>query len=188
MSGRLRLFVAVPLGADLVAALADATRAWRRMPEAGGLRWTDPGAWHVTLAFIGSVDAERLPRVSAAIASAVEGATPLRCPTGGLGAFPRPGRARVLWYGVDDRGGHLARLATRLRAALRLERGRFRPHVTLARATDPEVDVRRLVAAASPPAGELRVDGVDLMRSHLGAGPARYETLGTFTLDGVAGG
>ena len=80
-----------------------------------------------------------------------------RCATGGLGAFPSPGSARVLWYGVADPDGRLAALAGDLTGALGLDgRGPFRPHVTLARARREPVDLRRwLGAAASAPEGVL---------------------------------
>ena len=62
--------------------------------------------------------------------------------------------------------------------------GPYRPHLTLARARFQPVDLRHWLADASPsvPDGRLEVGRVELMRSHLGAGPARYETLATVTL------
>jgi 2'-5' RNA ligase len=51
--------------------------------------------------------------------------------------------------------------------------------VTLARARRRAIDLRGWVedASASAPDGSIDVRAVDLMRSHLGDGPARYERL-----------
>jgi 2'-5' RNA ligase len=49
--------------------------------------------------------------------------------------------------------------------------------VTLGRARHDAVDLRGLIADAVAPIGELVIDRVDLMRSHLGRGPAQYEQL-----------
>ncbi len=56
----------------------------------------------------------------------------------GLGAFPRPGAATVLWVGVEDATGAVERLAAQCEQAARdvgfePEERPFHPHVTLAR-------------------------------------------------------
>jgi 2'-5' RNA ligase len=92
----------------------------------------------------------------------------------------------VAWYGVADPERRLAMLARDVAIAVGLEAaGRFRAHITLARARAEPVDLRAWLAGAEPPSGGLDVDRVDLMRSHLGRGPARYEVLESLPL-GVA--
>ena len=61
---------------------------------------------------------------------------------------------------------------------------RFRAHITLARARREPIDLRAWLAeaATSAPEGELTVDHVQLMRSHLGPRGARYETLESLEL------
>jgi RNA 2',3'-cyclic 3'-phosphodiesterase len=171
-----RCFVAVPLGDELRLALRASVEGWRDEPDVAGLRWTDPDSWHVTLAFLGSVDADRIDGIVAALREVAAAQRPMRLATGGLGAFPSAGRARVVWYGVADPDGRLAGLARDVRGATGVEGSPFRGHVTLARARRQSVSVRDLVARASP-TGTLAVDHVALMRSHLGRGPARYEAL-----------
>jgi RNA 2',3'-cyclic 3'-phosphodiesterase len=183
MTDRWRLFIAVPLGDDLRTALERTVAAWRSREDLGGMRWTATEGWHVTLAFLGSVPASDVPRIVDASAKAARAHRPMALPTGGLGAFPSPGRARVAWYGVADSQGRLASLAVDLRAVLSLDdAGPFRAHVTLARARREPVDVRPWLAGASAPGGQLIVERVDVMRSHTGRGPARYETLASIPL------
>ena len=182
----MRCFVAVPIGEELRAALADAMAGWREHPEADGLRWTDADAWHVTVAFLGSVDAEAIARLQALIGDVAAHNEPMQLRTGDLGAFPSAGRARVVWYGIADADGAMAALSADLHAALGMEVAtRYRPHLTLARARRQAVDLRAWLAHASAPSGELMVDRLELMRSHLGRGPARYESISSAVL-GVA--
>jgi 2'-5' RNA ligase len=180
MTDRWRCFVAVPLEDDLRSRLADAVARWRTDPSTEGLRWVEPGALHLTLAFIGDVDPARLESLETAMREAAAGHSPIVVATGRLGAFSRPGSARVLWYGVFDDAGALASLAFDFAMTLGLEAAEpFRPHVTLARARRRSLDLRGWIEAASEAAPEdrLEVAAVHLMRSHLGTGPARYETL-----------
>lgn len=185
MSERWRCFVAVPIGDALRRDLRDAVERWRARSDLAGLRWSDPANWHLTLAFIGPTDPASVEPLTQALAEVAGGHAPMRLATGGLGAFPSRGRARVGWYGVGDPDRRLAALAREVAPAVGLDplAGRFRAHVTLARAHDTPVDLRRWVEEPSP-GGELAVDRLDLMRSHLGRGPAHYEVLATVPLEG----
>lgn len=188
MTERWRCFVAVPLDASVRTALERARQPWLDRPDLAGVRWSEPAAWHLTLAFLGEVDASMLPEVASAARSVAGRHGPMRLPAGGVGAFPVPARARVAWYAIDDPQSHLSDLARDLGAALRVEvADPFRPHVTLARARREPVDLRRWLAdaAVSAPATTIAVDRIELMRSHLGRGPAAYEILAPIPLTGA---
>ncbi len=184
---RWRCFVAVPIGEALRASLDASLESSRERADLADLRWTDSDGWHVTLAFLGPVEPDSVPGLIERLTSiSAESGTSVR--TGGLGAFPTPARARVAWYGVEDADGRLAGLASDVARALSLRVTQpFRAHVTLARARQRPVDLRSWLASASAPEGVLEVDRIALMRSHVGGGPARYETLSTVPL-GVAAG
>jgi 2'-5' RNA ligase len=185
---RWRLFVAVPIGEDLRQSLRNPVEEWRNADELAGLRWMEPAAWHVTLAFLGSTDASSVPALLERLASVAGTRAATISRTGGLGAFPTPAHARVVWYGVEDIDGRMGRLAAEIAVALDVEASRpLRPHLTLARVRRQPVDLRHWLAAASAPEGDLIADRIELMRSHLGGGPARYETLATMKLGVPAG-
>ena len=187
MSERWRCFVAVPIDDDLRRSLAAAVAAWREDPRTDGLRWVHEDAFHLTLAFLGPVEPAAVPRISGTIERVAARHAPMTRATARLGAFARPGSARVLWYGVNDPDGELAALATDLVEGLGIDRTEpHRAHVTLARARQRSVDLRGWIeeASAAAPEGMLTVGELRLMRSHLGGGPARYETLASFPLEG----
>jgi 2'-5' RNA ligase len=171
-----RCFVAVPIGDQLRAALSAAVAGWRDAPGAEALRWTDPSGWHATLAFLGRTDPDRVPSLADALTEAGGRFAPFTLRTGGVGGFPSPRAARVVWYGIEDPDGRLADLASVVRAALGLDDDQpFRPHLTMARVRG---DGRaRIDPAMRAPTGTLRVDELVLYRSLLGGGPARYEPL-----------
>jgi len=143
-----RLFVALapPAAAlDELSAVLTPIRA----TTSPGLRWTPREQWHLTLAFLGEVDAERLPAVRRACAVAV----PARCAAplqlSGAGRFGD----RVLWAGLDGDRAALVDLAARLVAALRAagvdtDERPYRPHLTIARTVrGVSVDLRPAVDA-----------------------------------------
>ena len=173
-----RCFVAVPVGQEFRAALAASVGEWRGRSDLAGLRWSEPEAWHLTLAFLGDVPAPDLPRLTAALEAAADGHEAGELRAGGLGGFPSTSRARVAWCGLADESGRLNPLADSVREGLALPPGEpFRAHVTLARARSAPVDLRRWVESARVPDVRAPVDRVELVRSHLGQGPARYEVL-----------
>jgi 2'-5' RNA ligase len=175
-----RCFVAAPISGPLRTELASALVAWRSRDDLAAMRWSAPESWHLTFAFLGSIDAAGVARAREAIIHVCPKHAPMRISTGGLGAFPNPRRARVAWYGVDASDARLMDLAADLARALGAEvAAPFRPHLTLARARSVPVDLRAWLAdaASSAPSAVLQVDHVELLRSHLGGGPPRYERL-----------
>jgi RNA 2',3'-cyclic 3'-phosphodiesterase len=179
-----RCFVAVPIGAELRDALAQAVDGWRVMPEGERLRWTDPDGWHLTLVFLGSTDPERVPAIARAVEKAVAESAPFELPAGVVGAFPSPNAARVVIYRVADPDGRLAELALAIRHALQVEDGSaFRAHVTLARVRgEGRERLGEWLRSLEAPSGIITVDRAELFRSHLGRGPARYESLASIHL------
>jgi RNA 2',3'-cyclic 3'-phosphodiesterase len=169
-----RLFVGIALGE----ATRDALRAY--LAALGGAlpgRAVPPANWHLTLRFLGATDAERRRRVADELRR-IE-AAPFDLAFTGLGAFPRAGRAKVLWIGVGTGGDELRALASSVeaaavRAGFAPEPKPFSPHLTLARIR-PSADLRPLVEGAAPFGGWMRVDEFVLFRSHLGGGAPRYE-------------
>lgn len=182
---RWRCFVAVPIGDALRAEMASAVEPWT--PD-GALRWSAPENWHLTLAFLGSIDPVTVGAVRTKVSEVARRHESMRLEAGGIGAFPSAARARVVWYGIEDAEGRSAALAADLAASLELKTGSpFRAHVTVARIRRGSADLRDWLsrASASAPNGSLEIGQMELVRSHLGSGAPRYETLAAFELGGA---
>ena len=179
-----RLFLAVPLTDEVRAALAvHIMHRTGDLPLPG--KPVPPPNWHVTMRFLGPTDEVAYDRLLAALAGATQGG-PFLVTFGGLGAFPRPTRATVLWQAIDggaDRLGELALLSEEAaqQAGFAPEDRPFHAHLTISRIR-PHQDVRPLIEAVAPFAGSLQVDRLVVYLSHLGPGGARYEELESFPL------
>jgi 2'-5' RNA ligase len=182
-----RLFVALPVP-DHVRVLTEAAVAPAR-EAASELSWTRPDGWHVTLAFLGDVAADQVPEVERTVGHAVAAGDvgPLRCELARADRFDD----RVLFLPVhDDPEGGIAALGEAIQGALEdaglpVKRKPVRAHLTLARASRRSARVTDDVTAEVAPAtAEWEADEVVLMRSHLGGGPARYETVSDWALSG----
>jgi 2'-5' RNA ligase len=189
MIERWRCFVAIPMPDGLRSDLADVVSAWRDEAHGPDLRWTDEAGWHLTLAFLGWNESGLIDEILTRLVAPARDAHPVELAGGGLGAFPSPRRARVVWYGLTDAAGTAGALAERIRRALapivpRVDEGSsFRPHVTLARARAKRgADLSAWIAGRALPSGVVPLERVILYRSHLGRGPAQYEPLGAVTV------
>ena len=178
-----RLFVGIPVMDELRDALRRhlAATVGDRLPG----RAVPPANWHLTLRFLGSTDAERHRRIVDELAR-IAPPPPFDLSFAGLGAFPRAGRATVLWIGVGDGADELRALAASaeaaaVRAGFAPEPKPYSPHLTLSRLRAP-ADLRPLVESAAPFGGRMRVDAFVLFRSHLGNPAPRYEPLQRFPL------
>ncbi|MEU4554111.1 RNA 2',3'-cyclic phosphodiesterase [Micromonospora violae] len=193
----MRLFVAVYPRHESVDHLnAQVARLRIGAAAAAGVdvRLADPAQLHVTLAFLGDVEAARLVEVESALGLAAEWFhdgrdAPPRLSLGGGGRFGE-GRSTVLW--VDLRGDvealhELARLVRgRLRhARLPYDEKPFRPHLTVARPGDRVdlVDIDADLAVLDDYRGpEWRATELRLMRSHPGSRPPRYDRIAAWPL------
>lgn len=180
----LRLFFAVELPGELrEAAAAHVMRLRREFPDARA-SWPRPESLHVTLKFLGEVAAARVETLSRAAAGAAEGFAPFELSAEGAGTFPPRGAARVLWLGLRDESGQLARLQRRLEeeceaAGFARETKPFKPHLTLARLRSPQGAGALSEAHRRTTFGPhaFQVSEFVLMRSELGPGGSRYTPL-----------
>ncbi len=183
---RIRSFIAVDLAAPVRTALRRLIDELAR-PKAD-IRWVRAEGLHITLKFLGWVEAARLEKVHAALAAAIADQAALQLRAHGLGAFPSLRRPRVLWVGLEGAG--LAELAARVEAAMvrmgfEAEKRAFTPHVTLGRVSSLRgwARVEELFKAhLDDEFGESGVDTVVIYRSTLRPDGALYTPLWTIPL------
>jgi 2'-5' RNA ligase len=172
-----RLFVGVFPPEDVVAALRrEVTGAVARAGKR--VRLTPVERWHITLAFLGEVGAERLPDVAEALGG-VGSAGPITLRMSGGGSFGKGG-STVLWAGIDGDLAALGDLQGRIRRALVAgglphDQRPFAPHLTVAYANSAEVRTA-LIDYAGP---TWTADEFVLVHSRHAAGGG-YETVGAW--------
>jgi len=184
----MRLFFCVPLPQEAKDRAARALAPARKAAGEGGLSWTKPEQMHLTLAFLGEHPSEALAGMFAAAEPCCQ-IKAFEAVLTGVGAFPDPRRAHVLWLGISQGASELSALAERLCAGLRaagfeLEARPFKPHLTVARVKrGGERDAERALKAAE--VGEVarfHVGRLLLMKSELSPKGARHEEVRAFRL------
>jgi RNA 2',3'-cyclic 3'-phosphodiesterase len=194
--GTSRLFVAIPVAADVRAAIGELMTAVAGGPIEervfGQPRWVRVDGLHVTLRFLGATPDERQSALGDALRASARGAAPFEIVLSGGGAFPNSARPRVLWVGIAEGAARIEALVRRLDVELQPlgwppEARPFAPHLTLAR-TDgvPGADerARTLADAARDVRLSWAADSIVLYKSIIGRGPTRYEVLAEAELAG----
>ena len=166
---------------DAVAAAVEPARSVRV-----GLRWEQRERYHLTLQFLGRV--QELAPVVDGLAAAAGDREPFSFQLGGAGAFPKPGRARVVWIGAAGGGDELVGLAGAVAGGLKPagyepDRQAFHPHLTVARLKVPD-NVADVLAAIGPESvGEaFSVGEIVLYQSQLSPKGPTYTVLERFPL------
>lgn len=152
----------------------------RSAPE---LRWVDPSAFHLTVAFVGWTDDAGVRAVEAACAEAVRAVSPFPL---GLTGQARTFGSSVLWAELAE-SPELEALAVAVRSALttrglEVEARPFHAHLTLARAGRGRRIASRLAREYEGPTLRWTVERLTLMRSRLRRGGAQYSVVGAWRL------
>lgn len=172
----MRLFVAITPPAEVRAEVVATACRWLGNGEA--LRLLTADRLHLTLAFLGELTTGELSELRRRLESAARSVAAFELRTTAWGRFPRRGRPRVYWLGIEPCEG-LDELVQRVRTHLvdfapDLEGQEFHPHLTVARVRRrrqrrlPEVPDE----ASEPWSWPVR--SAELIESRLGDGPARY--------------
>ncbi|MEP6708067.1 MAG: RNA 2',3'-cyclic phosphodiesterase [Pyrinomonadaceae bacterium] len=156
------------------------TRLRASAPDARA-NWNRDDKLHLTIKFLGDMGPERVADLSLAATHAVSAMKPFTLAAEGCGAFPPHGEPRVLWIGIVDAAGELARLYERLEEqcsarGFKLEQRPFRPHLTIARLRRTQ-DARRLAAIHREldfARTEFNVGELLVIRSELDSDGSRY--------------
>lgn len=182
-----RTFIAVELGEDARSALQQRiARLQRSLP---GVRLADPASLHLTLAFLGELDDERLSTVIDIACTAASASGAFTLSLGELGTFGSRQAPRVIWTGVTGDVAPLLALQQRLALGLEAlgfprEERPFSPHLTLARLKQPlppdiigQLDALRQAQIPQAEHATFAVDHIAVMKSELTRAGARYMRL-----------
>jgi 2'-5' RNA ligase len=187
-----RLFLAVELDEAVRQAAAETARvlaaALDRRGVRRGISWVPPDNLHLTLQFLGEVDAPTARTVVERVSPPLT-TPPFDVALAGLGTFPPAGPPRVVWLGVAEGMEGLAsaygEMGRRLEGlGLPRESRPFRAHLTLGRVKAP-IGPRLTEAVAETVLvreARCRVDQVTLFESLLSPRGATYSVVGAARL------
>lgn len=190
----IRSFVAVSLPQEVRARLEEYGKELKKLGLYGSFPKSE--SFHLTLKFLGDIPEAKVDAIGSALERAVAGLAPFSLEVRGLGTFPNPSSARVVWMGFEQ-SEPLSVLQARVEKVLEdldfpPEDRPFRPHLTLARlkSKDNLKDLQAYLQDAGPSAaaGAVPVDEVVLFRSELRPDGARYTRLRVARLQGESGG
>ncbi len=191
-----RTFIALDMHASVQQALGQVLERFAQaLPD---LRWVDAAGMHMihlTLAFLGELDDDRLALAMEATRAATQNfpAFDYRLTTPGI--FGTPQHPRVIWMGIEDRplaqlhGSPLQRLHQILnreleRRGFETEKRPFSPHLTLARVKHPLTPAeqqtlqRQLHSKQDQSTSTLyRATHLNVMKSELSRSGAQYTVL-----------
>jgi 2'-5' RNA ligase len=188
----IRAFIAIELPAAAKSALAG-IQAQLRAAGHSAVKWVDPEGIHLTLKFLGNIQASKVADIIGVMTEAAQGIHPLQLELTGLGAFPNFKRIRVVWVGL---GGDLIELkqlqqcieANLVPLGFAREARPFSPHLTLCRAREhislaEQQSLGQLVAGTTC---ELQcrfdVQAINLIRSQLTREGAIYSRISSVKL------
>jgi 2'-5' RNA ligase len=188
----IRTFIAVEVSPEVKRRAREWIEALQR--AAIQARWVDPESMHITLQFLGNVQAELIPQICQHVAAAVKPLEAFDVTCTDLGAFPSWHRPRVLWLGIGSGYEELVALQSSVEQSLkslgyRGETRRFEPHLTLGRLRTPTAipdatlaRIRQAFAARS--AVSFDVSEVVVFSSQLTRQGPIYEAMGRAELGG----
>ena len=183
----IRTFVAVELDDSVKGHIAAAIE-FLRGERIEGLRLVRAEGVHLTLKFLGDIEAAQVPKVAEAMTQVAARQATFGLNLGAPGVFPNARRARVLWIGVEGNLQPLRTLQADVEEALTgigfpAERQRFNPHLTIGRMHHRATRENRrratdtLSSLPLPANQEIAVSAISLMKSILRPDGAVYERI-----------
>ena len=182
----IRAFIAIELSPKVLNQIGGLQEKLKRDVPSGLVRWVRPEGIHLTLKFLGDTPVEQVHAVAQAVHGACDRHAPFALAVRGTGCFPNPHRPRVIWAGVHEPTGVLARLQRDVERMVQPlgfpPEGRpFHPHLTLGRVKGRDQGaiqtLGETVCRAALDGGQMGVDAVHLIRSELLPGGAVYTRL-----------
>ena len=187
-----RLFIAVEVPDDVKARMEAAQADLRQVLPGRNVRWARREQFHLTLRFLGDVDAAQVEALAEAARVACGGFGGLHLRAQGVGFFPERGHPRVVWVGVRAENNDLPRLQQAVEATTagftsEPKEERFTGHLTLARIKGikrPEAEALAQATAgmADRLFGQWTAYRIELMRSELLPQGALHSSLASIGL------
>jgi 2'-5' RNA ligase len=180
----IRTFLAINLSVPTIRAVTEAQGLLRQsVGKLLKVAWVAPANLHLTLKFLGQVEAEAAEAVGDVLARGLAAHKPFEVKAVGAGAFPDAERPRVLWVGLVDESGALQALQADVEKWMEglgfaRETRPFAPHLTLGRVKEGHAPVAAALQPYRDTAfGTSMIRDVTLYESKLRARGAEYVVL-----------
>jgi RNA 2',3'-cyclic 3'-phosphodiesterase len=188
----LRSFIAIETPLEIQNSIAQAAAPLKNLIPKHLVRWVAPQNAHLTLKFLGDVSPANLERLAEALKLEAASHEMFSLSVGGLGAFPNPRRARVIWLGLEAPPA-LAALQHAVDGASAklgypMEERPFSPHLTIGRVaqTASGSDLRLIRSALESTKvgilGTIRVQAIHIFKSLLQPAGPIYTILYTLSM------
>jgi 2'-5' RNA ligase len=184
----MRLFIAIEIPDEIKKEMVKVQEQLRKANIDAS--WTRTDGMHLTLKFLGEVPETKIAEIVNGLQKAAEGIGPLKLSVSGVGTFPNPKNARVVWIGLAGDIEKLSRLQVAVENAMVLlgmarEERKFTPHLTLGRikyirSRDTWIKILEEIKDISLPGFEAT--SVSLMKSELKPSGAVYTEMGRVEL------
>jgi 2'-5' RNA ligase len=182
---RIRVFLGVSFPLAVTRRIADEAAALRAEVERAGWKvaWVPAQNLHVTVKFLGMVEAPSVEGIAGRLGRELAARPSFELEARGMGAFPGPLSARVLWVGVKPSPA-LAALQQDVERWLEetgfpREQRPFHPHVTVGRVKEPggEPIAPLLAARESAVYGAGRISEIVIYESRTSRSGSEYAAL-----------
>lgn len=151
-------------------------------------RWVHPMDYHITLAFLGSVEKERIPSLLDIMGAYIKDSPSFSLQMTGLGVFGNATAPRIFWVSVNQEemlySLHKNVTIACKSAGFLLESRSYNPHITIARNWNGTIFEKKMLDEYNPfhsITGMFMVDEVVLYKTNMDQTP-KYEPIATFSL------
>lgn len=194
-TGIIRSFIALNIPDELHEAIGRIQDKLRYFPGASAIRWTRSKHLHVTLHFLGDIDAAHVPELIAAAREICAQESALNLTLTGAGCFPSFEKPSVVWFGVAGETDRLIEIRRRFLERAGPTLGEFEihpfvPHLTLGRVKNGCYKLARIFGSALKSAeskigvvGQWQAGSIQFMRSELTTAGSEYTELARIELN-----
>lgn len=187
-----RLFIALSVASLVKEELRRAQNGLRACLPAATVSWTRIKQIHLTLKFLGDVDASRAEDLTESVRNRCAGIGPLLLRAAKIGFFPSAHRPKVIWAGVAAKENKLEHLQQQVESAAAdftsiEENQPFVGHLTLGRikqirSSEAQALVRAAEELSVRDFGSWTANSVAIIRSELTSTGSRYTCLAEISL------
>ena len=179
--GKIRYFIGLPPDTEVQEQLAQ--QAKEQEPTLHFAKWTHPQDYHITLAFLGDLEASKAEEVRDVLSKHTFHTSTFSVHTSQWGCFGPPKKPSILWAGIESsdelKALHAEVWSLMETVGFEREQRPFRPHLTIARRSQGSTAAD--VKSAHLPSLSWQVRDVVLFQTHFGRRPA-YEQVLTLPL------